>query len=79
MMRVWYMAGILLLAAGCRKSTQNAASLPPVYTPNALEQWFEKFVMNRECVIVLARDSSGNDVTSSFDSTLFMLRKKGVP
>lgn len=75
-MRVFIFICVCLSVLACRdKSNSQGNNLPPVYTPNALEKWFEQNVLNRESVIQLALDSSGNNVTSQYDSTVFVLKK----
>lgn len=67
---------LCLAVVACKdKSDPQGNNLPPIYTPNALEKWFEQNVLNRESVIQLALDSSGMDVTSQYDSTVFVMKK----
>lgn len=67
---------IVGLASCKKKDSADDHSLPVVYTPNALEKWFETSVLNRESIIQFAKDSAGTDVTHLYDSTIFILRKK---
>lgn len=68
---------LLFSLPGCKKKSEDKTNdLPTIYTPNALEKWFETSVLNRESIIQFAKDSTGTDVTHLYDSTIFILRKK---
>lgn len=67
----------LIFLFSCKKSNNSSDpnNLPVIYTPNALEKWFESSVLNRQTIIQKAIDSSGTEITRQFDSFTFMLLK----
>lgn len=61
-------AALLLLSSGCKKIVEATTS------QNALEQYFEQNILNRDFTVKYASDN-GTDITSQFNGFTFRLLK----